>query len=76
MNIKSITKIFEHVFIKEHDLWDGRHTFTPDYDMAESFRRLREEKEIQEHDMILLKHEWLELSLMERYDTITIRLTK
>ena len=38
-----------------------------DYYMAESFRRLSEGKEIQRHDIILLKHEWLELSLMKRY---------
>ena len=35
--------------------------------MAESFRRLSEGKDIQPHDLILLKHEWLELSLMKRY---------
>lgn len=67
MREKTIDKIFDHVFIKEHDLWDGRHRFMPDYDMAESFRRLSEGKDIQEHDLILLKHEWLELSLMKRY---------
>ena len=68
MSEKAISKIFDHVFIKEHDLWDGRHTFLPDYYMAESFRRLHEGKNIQPHDMILLRHEWLELSLMNRYD--------
>ena len=35
--------------------------------MAESFRRLHEGKNIQPHDMILLRHECLELGLMERY---------
>ena len=38
-----------------------------DYEMAESFRRLSEGKGIQAHDMILLRHEWLELGLMNRY---------
>ena len=66
--MNTCSKIFDHVFIKEHDLWDGRHTFLPDYYMAESFRRLHEGKNIQPHDMILLRHEWLELSLMNRYD--------
>ena len=67
MRVKVVEKIFAHVFIKEHDLWDGRHRFDADYYMAESFRRLSEGKEIQRHDLILLKHEWLELSLMKRY---------
>ena len=35
--------------------------------MAESFRRLHEGKNIQPHDMILLRHECLELGLMNRY---------
>ena len=68
MSVKAIDKIFDHVFITEHDLDDGRHTFPPDYYMAESFRRLSEGKNIQPHDLILLKHEWLELGLMKRYN--------
>ena len=67
MRIKAVDKVFDHVFIKEHDLWDGRHRFDADYYMAESFRRLSEGKDIQRHDLILLKHEWLELGLMKRY---------
>ncbi len=67
MSEKAISKIYDHVFITIHDLDDGRHTFTPDYYMAESFRRLSEGKNIQPHDIILLKHEWLELGLMKRY---------
>lgn len=34
--------------------------------MSESFRRLREGKDIQEHDIILLKHEHLEYGLMNK----------
>ena len=68
MSKKAISKIFDHVFITEHDSDDGRHTFIPDYYMVESFRRLSEGKNIQPHDIILLKHEWLELSLMKRYN--------
>lgn len=67
MRIVAIDKIFDHVFINEHDLWDVQHRFDPSYDMAESFRRLSEDKNIQEHDLIMLKHEWLELGLMNRY---------
>ena len=75
MSEKAISKIFDHVFITEHDLDDGHHTFSPDYYMAESFRRLSEGKEIQPHDLILLKHEWLELhDITERKYNYTLAL--
>lgn len=64
----AVSKIFDHVFIQKHNLWDGYHRFDADYEMAESFRRLSEGKEIQAHDLIMMKHEWLELSLMKRYN--------
>ena len=67
MREKAVSKIFDHVFITEHDLWDGHHRFYPSYYMAESFRRLSEGNNIQPHDLILLKHEWLESGLMKRY---------
>lgn len=61
-----ISKIYDHVFINEYELYGGKRRFDPDYDMAESFRRLREGKEIQEHDLILLRHERLEYELMNK----------
>ncbi|WP_278407254.1 minor capsid protein [Eubacterium ventriosum] len=61
-----ISKIYDHVFINEYELYGGKRRFDPDYDMAESFRRLREGKEIQEHDLILLSHERLEYELMNK----------
>lgn len=66
MSEKSINKVYDHVFIKEHELYGGKRRFDPDYDMAESFRRLREGKNIQEHDLIMLKHERLEYELMNK----------
>ncbi|EJO5346394.1 hypothetical protein NRP93_000438 [Clostridium botulinum] len=36
--------------------------------MAQSWQRLREGKNIQEHDLIMLKHERLEYELMCRYN--------
>lgn len=67
MRAKAVDKIFDHVFINKHLLQGEMKRFDPSYDMAESFRRLSEGKDIQEHDLILLRHEWLELSLMKRY---------
>lgn len=61
-----ISKVYEHVFLNEYELYGGIKRFEPDYDMAESFRRLREGKDVQEHDIILLKHEHLEYGLMNK----------
>ena len=61
-----ISKVFDHVFRNEYNLYAGTKRFDPDYDMSESFRRLREGKDIQEHDIILLRHEHLEYGLMNK----------
>ena len=67
MSEKAISKIFDHVFINKHDIYGELKNFDSSYDMAESFRRLYEGKNIQTHDLILLKHERLEAELMNRY---------
>lgn len=61
-----ISKVYDHVFKNEYDLYGGKKRFDADYDMAESFRRLRDGKNIQEHDIVLLRHEHLEHDLMNR----------
>lgn len=68
MNEKTIGKIFDHIFIEQHEIYGELRNFDPSYDMAESFRRLYEGKNILPHDLILLRHERLELELMQRYD--------
>lgn len=61
--------IYEHMFTQEHLFRDGTvKLFDPDYDMAESFRRILEGKDIKPHDIIMLKHENLELNLMKKYN--------
>lgn len=62
--------IYEHVFVNEHMLGGLRKRFDPDYDMAESFRRLLEGNDIKPHDIVMLKHEELELNLMKQYNMI------
>lgn len=64
--ISDVEKIFDHIFINEHDLEEGRKRFDPNYDMAESWRRLTEVsgKNIQKHDIVMLHHELMELGLM------------
>lgn len=65
---KGISKVYDHVFVNQYDLYGGIRKFDPDYDMAESFRRLREGRNIQKHDIIMLKHERLEYELMNKLD--------
>ena len=48
-----IYKIKRHIFVNEYDLGeDGRRRFDPDYDMAVSWQRLIEGKDIQEMDTV------------------------
>lgn len=54
---------FDHLFIDEHDLWDGRHRFPPDYDMAQSIQRILDGKDVKEHDFLLFPHEAVEAML-------------
>ena len=55
---------FDHVFNDLHDLEKGQMLFEPDYEMAQSWNRLINNNDIQENDLILLKHERLEHDLM------------
>lgn len=66
-----IDKVFAHVFELEHLFLDGSvHKFDTDYDMAQSWIRLREGKNIKEHDMILLRHELMEAEIMGTGTTV------
>ena len=63
-----VETIYNHIFINESDLEDGRKRFDPSYDMAESWRRLSEigGKNIQPHDLVMLNHELMEHDLMAK----------
>lgn len=63
---KNISKVYDYVFLNKYDLCGVYKRFDSDYDMAESFRRLRDGKDIQEHDLIMLKHGHLEYGLMNK----------
>ena len=66
-----VSKIFAHVFELEHLFLDGSiHKFDTDFDMAQSWIRLREGKNIQPHDILLLKHELMEAEIMGTGTTI------
>lgn len=61
---------FNHVFNDIHELENGLSLFKPDYDMAQSWNRLINGKSIQEHDLILLRHERLEHDYMYVIDSL------
>ena len=66
LSIKEAELIFDHVFENEHIFADGtKKRFAPDYYMQQSFMRIREGKNIQQHDKTLLYHELEEAKLMK-----------
>ena len=62
---EQITLIKNYLFYDEHDLDGEYRRFDPDFCIAQSWHRLAFEPDnIQEHDLILLKHELHEMQLM------------
>lgn len=62
---KDVDKIFAHIFELDHRFRNGTtHKFHPDYYMQHSWIRLRDGKNIQRHDLIMLWHELEEAKIM------------
>lgn len=70
MSIDDALRIKKYLFVDEHDLLTGKRRFDADYSISESWRRLIEGKNIQDHDYTLIKHEKYE------YDLVTKGLTQ
>lgn len=66
MKRRDVRKVYNHMFINEYDLIGGKKRFDPDIDMAESWQRLFLGKNVQEHDIIMLRHELMEWQLMNK----------
>lgn len=62
--IDLIKRIKYYTFIEEHELDSGKERFYPSFQMAQSWQRLIEGKNIQDHDLLLLEHEMYELTLV------------
>ncbi|MCL2019020.1 MAG: hypothetical protein FWG70_04595 [Oscillospiraceae bacterium] len=63
---EDVKKIKQHIFINEYELGeDEPRKFDPNYDMAVSWQRLIDGKDIREMDIVLLKHELTEFKLMK-----------
>lgn len=67
-SIDIIQKIKEYLFLKEHDIDGELKQFSPDFAIASSWQRLssKNKKDIKEHDLILLKHEILEMEYISK----------
>jgi len=64
---EQISAIRDHIFINEHDMGDGmKERFYPDYRMAQAWQRLEQGQGTQE-DMLLLHHEFFELTIMRKH---------
>jgi len=71
-SVEDIRKVYLHVFVQEHLFADGSvHKFDPDYDMAQSWFRLREGINIKEHDLVMLKHELMESEIIKNGSDVT-----
>lgn len=63
---ESISKIKEHLFYHKHNLGGPEpEYFDADYDIAVSWQNLIDGKNISKKDIVLLKHEYLELHIMK-----------
>lgn len=66
----SVKSVKDFIFNTKHDLGNGElEYFEPNYEMAQSWQRLMDGKNIQNHDLTLLRHEMLEQKLMNEGKT-------
>jgi len=64
-SVQDVQAIKNHVFMNYHDLGEIELLrFTPDYDMSVSWQRLIDGHNIQEMDLVMIKHELLEIEIM------------
>lgn len=64
MSAAESRQAFRHLIVEEHDLVGGHRHFDPDYQMAETMRRLFDGEELHAHDVMMFKHELLESRYM------------
>lgn len=64
MSAAESRQAFRHLIVEEHDLVGGHRHFDPDYQMAETMRRLFDGEELHAHDVMMFKRELLESRYM------------
>ena len=65
MKKRDIAEIKAYVFEDEHVIYGDVRRFDPSYEMALSWQRLIDGRNIQEQDLILLQHELMEMKLVK-----------
>lgn len=65
-SVELISQIKDFIFMQKHDLGGKIDYFYPSFEMAQSWQRLIDGKDIQPHDLTLLNHEKMERELMEQ----------
>lgn len=65
-SVDLIAQIKDFVFMQKHDLGGKIDYFYPSFEMAQSWQRLIDGKNIQPHDITLLNHEKMERELMQQ----------
>lgn len=64
---KDINAVKNFIFIEKHDLGGSeKEYFAPSYEMAQTWQRLIDGKNIQQHDLTLIKHELMERELISK----------
>lgn len=66
MSKKDVKAIRDHLFINKHELDNGFNRFDESVDIAQAWEAL-EQGRAKELDILLLKHELEELTLMQKY---------
>lgn len=66
-SVEDVKQVKNYIFLEKHDLGGSElEYFYPSYEMAQSWQRLIDGKNIQKHDITLLKHEIMERDLMKK----------
>ena len=60
---QEISRIKNHMFFNEYELYGGKRRFYPDFEQAQSWDRLRKGEALY-HDFIMIEHELIEEKLM------------
>lgn len=64
---EEIWQIKQFIFVEEHELgYSAPQRFDPSFEMAQSWQRLIDGRNIQPHDLTLLRHEQMERHLMQQ----------
>lgn len=64
---EEVKQVKSFIFLEKHDLGGSEpEYFYPSYEMAQSWQRLIDGKNIQPHDITLLKHELMERNLINQ----------